>query len=647
MKFNFMIAAALAGAAAVACRTAEVVPPRLDDGSEVQRLVAVLDYLSGDYPRAVHAGQPTTAAEYEEQVRFVQDARSLAARVIQAHDRTADPAQDPLARAVDDVAALVAAKADGPVVATRCQALKASVAERFGLRTSPTGRPDRARAQELYVQSCLACHGPTGRGDGERAAALDPHPANFHDPEVQAKLSPYRAYNALTFGVSGTSMPSFEALSPTDRWSLAFYALALGHESSEVSPAVPASMSLAELAWLSDADVVAELRRSGHAQPERALGYLRATAPFEEPTLGAGLADTRARLRRALAAYAAGQPAAADGLVLDAYLQGYEPLEVRLRARDAQGTAEVEQAFQSLRTSLHDREDGRAVRSRAATLDALLARAGGTERTFFPFVAAALIYLREGAEAALLVGALLAAVRKLGHAQASRDVHRGWIAALPAGVVTWWALERLLAQGSAERELVEAATSLAAAAVLFWVSYWLISKAESRRWATYLKQSVARSAAGRDRLLLFSMSFLAVYREAAETVLFTQALLVESGAQRAQVWAGAAAGLSAVIVLAVLMRRAVLSLPIGPFFAVSSLLLCLLAVSFAGAGLYELIAAGYVTPHPVHFPEIGWMGVHGDIVVLLVQSLIMAAILAAGLHTLMGSRVGAPSREGR
>jgi high-affinity iron transporter len=285
--------------------------------------------------------------------------------------------------------------------------------------------------------------------------------------------------------------------------------------------------------------------------------------------------------------------------------------------------------------------DAAAVKARAAEVEARLARIERPDQTIFPFAAALLIYLREGAEAALLVGALLAAVRKLGQSGAARPVHQGWIAALPAGVVTWWALDHLLSGGIAEREMIEAGTGLMAAVVLFWVSFWLISKAESRRWAAYLKKNVTGSVEQRNRLLLFSMSFIAVYREAAETVLFTQALLLESGEQRMQVWAGALAGILAVVLLAVAMRRAVMSLPIGPFFAVSSVLLCLLAVSFAGTGLYKLIAAGYLTPRPVAFPEIAWLGVYADLSVLLVQGAIVTAIVLAGLHTFLGAKPAA------
>jgi high-affinity iron transporter len=70
-------------------------------------------------------------------------------------------------------------------------------------------------------------------------------------------------------------------------------------------------------------------------------------------------------------------------------------------------------------------------------------------------------------------------------------------------------------------------------------------------------------------------------------------------------------------------------LPIGPFFAVSSLLLCVLAVSFAGSGIFDLVSAGYLPPRPVRFLEIPALGIHPDLTALLVQ----LAIVAVGVHT--------------
>jgi high-affinity iron transporter len=291
---------------------------------------------------------------------------------------------------------------------------------------------------------------------------------------------------------------------------------------------------------------------------------------------------------------------------------------------------------------------GELVKAREAgrRLEAQLGQLEGGQRNV-PSVGAFLIYFREGLEAALLVGALLAGLRRVGRPDAVRYVHLGWILALPAGLFTWWVFDRILAVSAASRELMEAAVALVAAAVLFSVSFWMISRAESQRWLAYLRGGLEASLSRRNLLLVSGLAFLAAYREAAETVLFTQALLLESGSAPGQVWAGAAAGLAAVAGVALVMSRTVLRLPLRPFFAVSGALLCALAISFAGSGIYELVAGGYLPPRPVAFPEIPWMGIHPDLTVLLVQLAIVCVIAAAGVFTLRRSVPAAELRRKR
>jgi high-affinity iron transporter len=454
-------------------------------------------------------------------------------------------------------------------------------------------------------------------------------------------LSPYRVYNTLTFGVPGTAMASFEAVSPTDRWSLAFYVLRLGHDGDPARG--PASVSLAEQAVHTDPEILATLTASGIADPDRLLAHLRTEGAFREPPANLALARTRELLRAAVVSFEEGRAHEADRGVLDAYLEGFEPLEPRLRARDAEATASVEGGFRDLRVALQQ-GDARAVRTTAHDLDRVLASLGEERRTGVPMLAAFLIYFREGVEAALLVGALLAGVRRLGRPDAIRYVHAGWLAALPAGLLTWWAASRLVAISSADRELSEAVIGLLAAAVLFSMSFWMISKVESRRWTGYLRKGLEASLTRRNLALLAFLSFLAVYREAAETVLFTQALLLEAPGHPAEVWAGAGAGLLAVLAIGLFMSRAVVKLPLGPFFAVSSALMCALAISFAGGGIYALVAAGYLRPRPVPFPEIAWMGIHPDLTALAVQLVIVSVIVVAAVVTLRRPDDSVPAR---
>jgi len=634
--FNFLrvraaFAALVLAWGLVGCTPIPPVPgsAAVSDGGDAQRLVALVDYIAGDYAGAVGGGQVLVPPEYEEQLRFAADARGLAKGLLGA----SPAADDPLLRALVELESLVKAKADPAVVARASRGAREEAVARFGLRTMPSERPSLAQAEALYASSCATCHGVRGEADTERAKTLDPRPARFRDPRRLGELSPYRIYNALTFGVPGTAMASFDALSPAERWSLAFFVFRLGHEGETVGE--PTAMTLADLSARTDREILDRLRADGRGDGAPALAYLRREAAFTEPPAGVGIDRTRLLLRRALTSYESGRHDEADRQVLDAYLQGFEPLEPRLRARDAAGTAAVESGFHALRAAMSRGEDAPRVRVRGEALDRRIVEVGDGRQPALPFAASLLIFLREGIEAALLVAALLAGLRRLGRPDAVRYVHAGWLLALPAGVATWWMLDRAIALGSERRELMEALVGLVAAAVLFSVSFWMISKVEARHWMGYLQEQLKAGLSKGSLVALSGLAFLAVYREAAETILFVQALLLESEAHKDEVFWGAVVGLALVAACALLLNRAVRRLPLGPFFAVSSLLLCALAVSFAGSGLYELVAAGYLRPRPVSFPEVPWLGIHPDLTVLGVQFAIVLVIAGAGLLTLL------------
>src|SRR6266540_4255094 len=493
VPFGLIVALSIAG-----CAHPAPPPAAVADGGDAQRLVTLADYVGGDYAGAVRDGRVLDDSEYQEQLKFAADARALAKGL---------QADAPLLGALAEVEQLVRTKADPDRVRKACRVAREAAIARFGLETMPFERPNLVQAQVLYAESCATCHGATGNADTERARTLNPVPARFKDPRRLGELSPYRIYNTLTFGVPGTAMASFETLSPEDRWNLAFFVFRLGHEGDPVGS--PVAMTLGQMALLTDHEVLEALRAERNPAPQTALAWVRREAAFTEPPAGAGIERARALVRRAVETYAAGHAVEGDRLAIDAYLQGFEPLEPRLRARDAAGTREIESAFHGLRAAMAGGESAHRVRTRGQALDRRLAGLGETGRPAVPFS----------------------------------------------------------------------------------VSFWMISKVESRHWMAYLREQLERGLSRRSLYVLSGLAFLAVYREAAETILFTQALLLESEAQRSQVWAGALAGLLAVVATALVMNRTVRRLPLGPFFAFSSLLLCGLAVSFAGSGIYGLVAA--------------------------------------------------------
>jgi high-affinity iron transporter len=183
---------------------------------------------------------------------------------------------------------------------------------------------------------------------------------------------------------------------------------------------------------------------------------------------------------------------------------------------------------------------------------------------------------------------------------------------------------------------------LTATAVLFYVSYWLISKTESGRWQNYLRSKVERSMSGASVFSLWFASFLAVYREGAETILFYQALY--SGA-RGDVWPITAGFLFAAVALAgvfALIKYGSLRVPLAPFFAVTSALLYYLAFTFAGRGIAELQAAGWLTQTPIDWlPSVDWIGLYPTLEGLSLQAALFAALVAAVVYTFVIS----PSRQ--
>src|SRR5256886_6086012 len=130
-----------------------------------------------------------------------------------------------------------------------------------------------------------------------------------------------------------------------------------------------------------------------------------------------------------------------------------------------------------------------------------------------------------------------------GQAVSSSASHVGWISALLAGVLTWWASGMLLLHLSgASRELAEGVLQLVTAALLLYASHWLLASLSARRLVSFLS---AKTMAAGSAVVILGLTFAAVYREMFEVVLFFRGLLLEAPGNGAAVAAGALAGVGA------------------------------------------------------------------------------------------------------
>src|SRR5205823_13657492 len=166
-------------------------------------------------------------------------------------------------------------------------------------------------------------------------------------------------------------------------------------------------------------------------------------------------------------------------------------------------------------------------------------------------------------------------VRKSGHPESAPYVHVGWLLAVPAGLVTWFAVGA--AVGGARRELTEGVLTLVAATMLLFVSHFVLGKLESQHWLAFLKKKTqARST---QPWPLTMVAFVAAYREAIEIVLFFRALALDSPGRG---WAIATGALVGVVILGgvvVIMQQLGKRLNPRPVMLASGILLTALAIA--------------------------------------------------------------------
>ncbi len=209
------------------------------------------------------------------------------------------------------------------------------------------------------------------------------------------------------------------------------------------------------------------------------------------------------------------------------------------------------------------------------------------------FIDSFTIIVREGLEAILIIGAIVAYLAATKHADKVKAVYSWAGVAVIASLLTAFLVEQVFKATEEQLELLEGATMLLAAAVLLYVTNWLLGKMESKKWSEYIREKVGDALTSSSTLALGLVSFLAVYREGFETVLFYKALTI-STPDISGVVTGLALGLVVLAALFFLIMKIEAKLPLNIFFGSTSALLFLLSLKFAGNGVHELQEAGII-----------------------------------------------------
>ena len=282
------------------------------------------------------------------------------------------------------------------------------------------------------------------------------------------------------------------------------------------------------------------------------------------------------------------------------YISGARVTEVELQFANMKKAVNNNESVDTIRAEVEKLTS--MLREDADKLDELLGYSseggnGGSGLAWATFGAVFGIILREGLEAILIVGAMVAYLIKTDNRKGTLFVYAGSILALAASVIMAIILYSLSnsAGTSIPQEITEGVTALLAVAVLIYVSNWMISKAESDAWQNYISGKVTASADKGKMFTLGFTAFLAVFREGAEVILFCQQYFSNAGEMESgylAVFGGIAAGLIAVAVIFVLIRIFGIKIPLKPFFIATSVLMAVMSIAFLGSGMWELFMDG-------------------------------------------------------
>lgn len=346
---------------------------------------------------------------------------------------------------------------------------------------------------------------------------------------------------------------------------------------------------------------------------------------------GATLADFQAGLSAALAGVAARSEADSENALLVA-LNIWPSVEGTVAAKSSSAYDTVEAQLGTAAAALRaEPADWAAAEAALATMQTALAPIS-VEQTYTVFDSAA-IMLREGLEALLVIAALLAVLRRSNNQDKQVWIWGGAIVGIVLSIAVAFVLQAVFSQvaGGQNRELIEGVTSLIAAGLLIYVSYWLHSKASLRGWQRYIDAGTTKALAKGNLIGLGLLALLAVFREGAETTIFY--LGMAPAISMGDLLLGIGIAILLLAVAAWLMLVGGVRLPVRLFFRIAGFLVFYLGFKFVGTGIHNLQVAGVVPTTPIPFlPAIPVLGIYPTWQTLIPQLLMLTFAIVMGLR---------------
>lgn len=265
-------------------------------------------------------------------------------------------------------------------------------------------------------------------------------------------------------------------------------------------------------------------------------------------------------------------------------------------------------------------------------LEALISDLSAIDTTAsYSAVDAMLILLREGVEALLIIMALVTVLKSAKLIKGLKWVYAGALLGILASAAIAVALQFLFpaVTSASNREVIEGAVGIIAVGMMIVIGIWLHRKSSVKKWNQFMESQMKAVTATGSFISMFALSFLAVFREGAETILFYVGILPRI--RSFDFFLGIGLALAVLAILAIFMTKASHLVKPHKIFFILTWMIYALAFKMLGVSLHALQLTNMLPNHILsNFPTIDWAGIYPSWEVLACQVLF---VLIVGIVT--------------
>ena len=246
---------------------------------------------------------------------------------------------------------------------------------------------------------------------------------------------------------------------------------------------------------------------------------------------------------------------------------------------------------------------------------------------------AALILLREGLEALLIILALVSFLNKSGQQKMRKWIYIGALVGVLLSAVAAVLMSAILNSATIDtnRELMEGYVGLIAAAMMIGVGIWLHSKSNVVSWNRYISKQMGNAISNGSIFAMAAISFLSVFREGAETLVFYAGIAPKM--ETSQFILGIVVALIILALLAIVLFKASGKIPIHKFFAVATVLIYVLAFKIIGVSLHTLQLTNKISTSIIDgLPVINMIGFYPTVETMIGQAILLALVVATIIY---------------